>query len=224
MTEPESHESHASLGHKGGRTPEQLIIAALVLLILLVVKPWGTTPEVATAPGSAATAAPLTAAAPKPAELPCTGQAWLIEADTRWAGQVVRSWILADAVEATGPTDPAITLVVVAGQQVPAIGYCSPHRNESRARDRVTIYRLGSPVTEMRAQSVPSLREANTNGNGLFAPVPMARPTEWGAAEGWTAGRYVLRVDGPEGDRRWLGIEVRIVAVANASPAASITP
>ena len=63
MTEPVFHESHARIGHEPGRTPERLVIVALVLLVLVVIKPWGPTPEVATAPGPVLNVAPTTISA-----------------------------------------------------------------------------------------------------------------------------------------------------------------
>src|SRR6185369_5803305 len=56
--EPVLHESHVSIGHGPGRTPERLMIVGLVLLVLLVIKPWGATPEPATAPRPVASVAP----------------------------------------------------------------------------------------------------------------------------------------------------------------------
>src|SRR5262245_20832455 len=176
MSEPEFHEAHGSLGHERGRTPERLVIVALVLLIVLVVKPWGATPEPATAPG------PHVSVAPTPrvlsfAELPCTGMMWLVEADTRWGGQVVRSWILTDATLATGPADPKIKFVVVAAQQVQAIGYCPAYRDDSRPHDSVTIYRLAPTPAEVPTQLVRAPREADASANDLYAPATIPVPT-----------------------------------------------
>jgi hypothetical protein len=224
VTEPAFHESHVSIGHGAGRTPERLIVVGLVLLVVLIVKPWGATPEQATAPGPVASIAPT----PSPiafADLPCSGRMWLIEADTRWADQVVRSWILTDPSEASGPTDPSIKFVVVAAQQVLAIGYCPSYHDDQRPHDNLTIYRLEPTVSTVITTPVQVPREADAAANELFAP--MATPGPSGQAPGaaeWASGRYVIRIDGSAGYRRWLGVEVRLIAPGQASPAASASP
>jgi hypothetical protein len=223
-TEPVVHESHASIGHGSGRTPERLVIVGLVLLVLLVIKPWGPTPEPATAPGPVASVAP-TARPLSDAEMSCTGRMWLVEADTRWAGQIVRSWILTEAVEATGPSDPSIRFVVVAAQQVLAIGYCPSYDDATRPHDRLTIYRLDPEVSTVITTAVQVPRESDAAQNELF--VPMATPGPSGQAPGvttWAAGRYVMRIDGPDGSRRWLGVEVRLISAGMPSPASSPAP
>lgn len=224
MTEPVFHESHASLGREPGWTPERLVIGVVVLLVLLVLKPWGPTPEQATAPGPVASVAP-TAAALSFADLPCTGRMWLIEADTRWAGQIVRSWILTDAVEATGPTDPNIRFVVVAAQQVLAIGYCPSYHDDQRPHDRLTIYRLQPTVSTVITAPVQAPRETDAAADELFAP--MGTPGPSGQAPGiisWPPGRYVIRIDGVGGYRRWLGLEIRLISAGQPSPARSPAP
>ena len=232
MTEPVFHESHASIGHEPGRTPERLVIVALVALLILIVKPWGPTPEVATAPGPEASIAPTPEILPFSA-LPCTGRTWLIEADTRWAGDVVRSWILTDAVQATDPPIPSLRFVVVAAQQVVAIGYCPAYRDDTRPNDRVTIYRLtpssgpagpGETITEVATESVRAPQEADAAANDLFAPVAKPGPSGEGAQLSWGPGRYVMRIEGPDGYLRWLGLEVRLIGTGVQLPEASAAP
>lgn len=227
MTEPVFHESHARLGHEPGRTPERLVMVGLVLLVLLVIKPWGPTPEQATAPGPVASVAPT----PEPisfADLPCTGMSWLVEADTRWAGQIVRSWILTDAVEATGPTDPRIRFVVVAAEQVLAVGYCPSYLDDNRPHDRLTIYRLDPAVSTVATTTVHAPRDADAAANELFAPLGTPGPSGRQAGTvAWPSGRYVIRIDGSAGYQRWLGLEIRLIAPGQAptpSPASSRAP
>lgn len=224
MTEPVFHESHARIGHEPGRTPERLVIVGLVLLVLLVIKPWGPTPEVATAPGPVASVAP-TPEVLRFADLPCQGRMWLIEADTRWAGQVVRSWILTEADEATGPTDPRINFVVVAAQQVLAIGYCPSYRDDNRPHDRVTIYRLSPTVSEVPTTTVRVPQEADAAANELFAPVSTPGPSGGYAKQiSWGPGRYVMRIEGPGQYLRWLGLEIRLIGAGSLDPEGSVAP
>jgi len=224
MSEPQFHESRASLGHEPGRAPERLVIAGLILLVLLVVKPWGATPEVATAPGPVASVAP-TPETPRFNELPCAGRMWLVEADTRWGGEVVRSWMLTDAAQATSPTDSRIKFVVVAAQQVLSIGYCPAYRDDTRPHDSVTVYRLGPTVSVVQTELVRVPKEADAAANDLFAPVSTPGPSGAGARPiSWGPGRYVMRIEGPEGYLRWLGVEIRLVGVAPSDADGSIAP
>lgn len=224
MTEPVFHESRARIGHELGRTPERLVIVGLVLLVVLVIKPWGGTPEPATAPG------PVQEVAPTPeilgySDLPCSGQMWLIEADTRWAGETVRSWILTDAVEATGPTDPAIRFALVAAQQVLSVGYCPSYHDDQRPHSKLAIFRLLPTVSLVPTQSVRLEREAEASANDLLAPVPVPVPS--GGAPGipgWQSGRYVMRIEGPAGYERWLGFDIRLISAGTGSPASPTSP
>lgn len=228
MTEPEFHESHAAIGDGRGRSAERLVIVGLVVLLLLVVKPWGATPvvpETATAPGTLASAPP-TPGVPDFADPPCTGRSWLVEADTRWADQTVRSWTLTEAVQATGPTDPDIRFAVAAAQEVLAIGYCPSDRDDRRPQDSVTIYRLdptldpiGVTISPVNVAPVRHALDAQGATNELFAP--LATPGPGAQVErqvSWSPGRYVMRIEGPDGYLRWLGIEIRIIGVGEASP------
>jgi hypothetical protein len=219
MTEPVFHESRVRLGHEPGRTPERIVIVGLVLLVLLVVKPWGPTPEQATAPGPVASVAP-TPEILRYSDLPCSGRMWLIEADTRWAGQSVRSWILTDAVEATGPTDRSIRFVVVAAQQVLAVGYCPAYRDDQRPHSKLTIFRLLPTVALVPTRTVRVEREAEASANDLLAPAPLPVPSgQAGGTPGWQPGRYVMHIEGPAGYERWLGFEVRLISPGTGSPA-----
>ena len=223
MSEPEFHESHVSLGHERGRAPERLVLVAVALLVLLVIKPWGPTPEPATAPG------PVASLAPTPEilgfnELPCSGRMWLVEADTRWAGEIVRSWILTDSSPATGPTDPRIKFVVVAAQQVLSIGYCPAYRDDTRPHDTVTIYRLGPTVSVVPTELVRVPKDADAAANDLFAPRATPGPSVDGKPISWGPGRYVMRIQGPEGYLRWLGVEIRLIGGGLPDPGGSVAP
>jgi hypothetical protein len=224
MTEPVFHESRASIGHEPGRTPERLVVVGLVLLLVLVIKPWGQTPEPATGPGPAV----HVAATPEIltfSDLPCSGHMWLIEADTRWAGQTVRSWMLTDAVEATGPTDPSIRFVVVAAQQVLSVGYCPPYHDDQRPHSNLAIFRLQPTVQLVQTRTVRVEREAEASANDLLAPVPV--PVASGQARGipgWQPGRYVMHVEGPVGYERWLGFEIRLISSGMGSLASPSAP
>ena len=222
MTEPVFHESRASMGHERGRSADRLALVALAILIVLIIKPWGPTPEPAAAPLPPArpTATPALLA-----DLPCAGGLWLVEADTRWAGHTVRSWILTDAATATGPTDPAIPFVVVAGQQVLAVGYCPPYLDDRRPHEQLTIYRLTPTVSEVPTTIVRVPREAEAAANELFAPLSTPGPNGQAPRQvTWSPGRYVLRIETSGDYERWLGFEIRIIGLGTGAPTGSEKP
>jgi hypothetical protein len=214
MTETEkvAHETHVRIGREPGRGGERLAVVAFVLVFIAIVKPWGEAPAAETPaprqPGVAATA-PVSMG-----DHPCTGRRWLIQVDKRWADRTVRSWIMADDVEASGPTDPTISFVKVASPRVLGVGYCAALGDEGPRQTRLTFYRLGPPIEVVLADPVTIPAPAGPE-NVLFRPAATDRaPTQSGATpappEGWASGRYVLRIDGSDGYQRWLGLEIRI--------------
>jgi hypothetical protein len=220
MTDPAMHETRVKIGREAGRGAERIALVATVLVLIAVLKPWGATPV---AEPSVPQQAPAATQQPRvsPAETAlalehaCNNRSWLIQVDMLWPKRLVRSWILIDAVTASGPTDPGIPFVTVASPQVRAIGYC-PARDEGVPRDtRPTIYRLGPPVEVVKTDEVRAPRYAEGLDNVLYRPASAGRsPAPSGASPGpprWEAGRYVLRIDGPSGFQRWLGLEIRTV-------------
>jgi len=220
MTEPVQHESHARLDHRQGRTAERIAVVGAVLLLVAIVKPWGqpaATPEPARPARPAATGAVATDAGPV-AEPPCVSKHWLIEADERWGHDLVRTWVLTDAVEATGPLDPAIRFVPVAAHQVLSLGYCPSVDDEAGLHTKVTVYRLDPTLGIVAIVPYQMPREADAAANVLYRLAPRAAGSQSPDAVSWPTGRYVLRVDGPAGYRRWLGVDVMLILVPPSAP------
>ena len=228
MTEPVQHESHARIDHRVGRRAERIALVGGILLLIAIVKPWGQ-PAAAPEPARPARPAATTAAATagRVAEPPCLGLRWVIEADERWPGEVVRTWVLTDPVEATGPNDPAIRFVTVAAQQVLSLGYCPSIQDDAGPNSKVTVYRLdptpGHLVVPNIVATVPHQMpsEAEAAANVLYRLAPRLDSSPPPDAASWPTGRYVLRVDGPAGYRRWLGVDVLLIVLAPTAPAPS---
>jgi hypothetical protein len=224
-------ENRIVFGHAEGRRASRIAWIGIALLLLAFVKPWAPfrgdeAPARPDAPIVVATAGPTPFVPPM--EVPCVGGRWSVEADERWVGTVVRTWVLTDAVEASGPTDPAIRFVTVAAQQIISIGYCPPSGEAGGPDTRVTFFRLGVNVYEVPTTRFLMPPEAEAAANLLYRPMSarLVQPTTM-VPPSWSAGRYVMRIDGADGYRRWLGVDVRLVLtdlLGSAPPTPSRPP
>ncbi len=63
------------------------------------------------------------------------------------------------------------------------------------------------------AVTVPQF--SNASENVLFRPAVVATPAGTRAAgpASWTAGRYVMQIEGSDGYERWLGFDIRLISV-----------
>lgn len=127
---------------------------------------------------------------------------------------MVRSWILAQAVQASGPADPIITFVAVASPEVLGLGFCPAAGEGVPLDNRLTIYRLGERTEVVPIEAIPIARPGESE-NVLFRPTASGRsPAPSDSArepERWPSGRYVMQIDGPDGFQRWLGLEIQIL-------------
>lgn len=222
VVEPVVSDFRVTLGRGGRRRPERLAMAVGALLLVAIIKPWG--------PGRPAATAPPPRYTPIPTErvllsdLPCTGGQWLLEADERWAGAPLRTWTFTQAVEASGPLDPAISFVTIAAQQILAIGYCPSFWDDQRPHQRLTIYRLeNASFSTMDVAPVVVRRGVDAAANTLFRPAggpagASADPAMDGRIS-WPEGRYVMQISGPSTYERWLGFDIRLVSLSPTAPA-----
>ena len=151
---------------------------------------------------------------------------WRVIATEIWVDRTARTWKAIDAVEASGPDDPAIQMVLVTGEAVPRLGWCAPVVGPEipPVAARATIFALRSrrPVeltTRLLEPTEPG------SGGGVWAP-PDDRAAPPAATDSWPAGRYVIRIATPDGRfERWLGAKVLPPARERAAaPAALMDP
>ena len=196
---------------------QRLILTVLALIVVAVVKPWGTgppTPLGEEIPGPSPT--PTTRPVPRPpteldvvASFCLEPSGWRVYSVERWSGQQVRTWTALTPIRtATSPTDPRIPVVPVVSQAVLAIGYCSPvvgpEKPPAAASDR--LYRLTSATiggkVVVQAEAVSPLRIA-----------PSERASYLGAAyaplsgSSWADATYIVHIQGSDYSR-WFGIQV----------------
>jgi hypothetical protein len=216
MTEPVMHEAHVRIGREPGRGGERMALVISVLVLIAILKPWGTPPAaepIAPREPSNPGQSSVTPTEPvRVADHACNNLNWLIQVDMLWPRRLVRSWILTDAVVASGPTDPRIHFVTVASPEVRALGYCPARSDEVPPGTRPTFYRLGPPVELVATDSVTPPKSAEGPDNVLYRPAAASSsPSPSGASPApitWAGGRYVMRIDGPSGFQRWLGLEI----------------
>ena len=219
MADEGPREARVEIGHEPGRRADRIVIVGLVLVLIAIVKPWGATkpaePASRPLPTTEATAEP-TSTVPL-ADLPCVGGRWSIEADERWVGTVLRTWVLTDPIDVDLPSDSRITFVTVAAQQVISLGYCASFGDDAGPATQVTFFRLDPAPVVVPTTPFHMPPEAEAAANLLFRPDGAAVPGASGMSTmTWPAGRYVIRVDGPGGYRRMLGVDVRLVLVQAA--------
>jgi hypothetical protein len=216
----------------------RVIIAAVILIALALIKPWG-----AQAPGQGRTVVnpdgPEAAAAASPSQHPALPNPSLgpdeiaclhgleIVSLVRLSAWNIREWLPIVPTEASGPDDPRMTFAALDGGPVRAIGVC----NEGGDMDVGSGQAIaGHPAVvgawlvskHSRAPTAIRLTELKPLSHGVRTEDRLAhlyRPLKGYQQGTWPVGRYVLEVavtDTPsEVDRLWVGVEVGDVALAS---------
>ena len=132
---------------------------------------------------------------------------WRIASVESWARGLARVWRAATAVDAIGPSDPAIGRQRVAADRVVAIGFCAPVAGPEVAPALVTgeLVRFVGPAQVPVTVPVRDLDpRAAAPGGSLWIPAT-------GAASGsWPVGRYAIRLATPgDGWVRWIGFRIQ---------------
>jgi hypothetical protein len=182
----------------------------------------------------------------------CLGtDAWRIASVETWrlivAGEVevqqVRVWrAIAPIPAASGPLDPAIPRVVVAGTQVDALGWCAPGTGERPPRAPVVVTAWRISDDGLIAHPVAVRRVAPIAGDTAFAALyrevidctfDAAGFGQVGSGAGcsssagsrlaptWTAGQVIFRYASADGQTWWFGADVEILpapSLPGASP------
>jgi hypothetical protein len=196
-----------------GRLPGAAAALVVGLVLVAIVKPWGS-PDVPSSPALPAQVADASPATRTPRPSPddraelrehCFDPiGWRVFAREEGDRRTTRSWKSVDPVPtARGPRDARIPSVLVAAERIPALGYCAPARHGTSPPITATlaIWRLepdGTRVTRLRTRRFLPSRE--TILGGLYAAGPSSTDT-------WTSGRYVFAVRS-EGYERWWAVDV----------------
>lgn len=214
----------------GGERPASVVvIAAAVLVVVALVKPWGL-PASVNLPGAAPQRSPSASPTPAPTATPVTADTlvapfcfrpsgWRVFAAERWSDRDVRSWRSAETrANATGPGDPRIPVTPLASHWIMSLGYCAPVEGPERpgAAAAVTVYRIldGADAELLALRRLqPSLRASPLGA--VYAPPasPGGTAPTVGPGSGWQDGTYIFRIgdSASDGQARWLGVRIEIL-------------
>ncbi len=205
-----------------GRRTELLAAFAMVVLGLLVVKPWASqsavqrasssalplsspVPSIALLDGSGITPAGDALRSPAPSEIVCRGS-WELVSLTRLATWSVREWLPALPRAASGPTDPQLSPLQLADGPVRALGVCGDGTATGTAIFVRRSWRVDS-------EGSPSPVELQVQPDAAGAPPPdlaiLYRPAGVAPSQPWPNGRYVLELETPEGSQAgWMAVVI----------------
>jgi hypothetical protein len=227
MADEGPREVHVRIERREGRSAERIAWIAAIAIFVAMAKPWGSAgepPPVPVRPAPRQTPVAVASQRVVDPDLPCVGGRWSVEADQRWVGSVVvRAWILTDAVQATGPLDERIQFVTVAAEEIVAIGFCAPFHDVHDGA-AATFFRLDPSATPVETVPIAIGREAEAMPNVLYRPIPEVGASAVQAPTSWPSGRYVIRIDSPDGYRVWIGIDVRLIRMPSSTPASASPP
>lgn len=211
----------------GSSRPLGAAVAVMVLLlVLLVVKPWGgvaSLPRASADPGQSADPQERATRAPAPTpdairqdildRRQCQAHdAWQLITMERTGQTRTRSLISVDPVRADDPTDPRIETHVFYAAQLRAIGYCVPSTQPhdiAAYRAAVLLWRVDSPDQASVIKDTVVVDSSLASVGEVYLAPRAGR----GASSGWTPGRYVFEIQGPKlsGASDWFAIQFQRV-------------
>ena len=169
------------------RLPVRLAALAVVLIVLAVLKPWGTAPAIDSAPPSPAGPGPAASPAggsrfagatapgvgaapietPNPDAVECLEpDGWRIVTLQRASRRESRSWTVERPTIASGPDDPGIDSVRLSGEDLVEVGFCAAGQGVGRSPAVITgAWHLAANGTWQRQGVVP----VTIDGGGGFA-------------------------------------------------------
>lgn len=237
------HGTFAPVALTSGRPPvERWLLLIIALVVLAVIKPWGSAgdlndagpPGVAQLGGVGAGSSGLSLGQTSP---PSPGQRdriqalgvsfclesrlWLVASVERWRDQHIRVWrAMEPAVGPIGPEDSTIPIVSVVSDGVTELGWCAPTvgADASPGSVDITVWRRSASIAA--ALNVESSRPASrfaldrSSFGDLYRP-PTTAPSP--DSEVWPSGTYVFRYR-RDGQVRWFGVEVETRPARTPAP------
>lgn len=229
----------APVGRTDRRKPVASAVAAILLVVIAITKPWGAltieppgpaVPAVAAVGSgavatSAARATPTVTPFPSPVgdQIPCLAPAgWRLT--TLEVGPLgrSRSWIVVTPADVAGPLDPIASLDLRSGG-VLALGFCGPDASAAPSSSEIIgAWRVTSVGPGTQAAAAPlRLTAVPRVGSGqdavwatLYLP-PKAGAAPLGAAAnpevaGWPSGHYVFEVADHVTPPVWFALDLQV--------------
>jgi len=195
------------------RRPDRLIAAAVVLVVVAIVKPWGWLPALPDRPAPVVAAedpaapmspAPVPDPSAGPGEMLCPPAGWELMTLDRLADWSVRTWEPIAPVVASGPLDAAIPTVRLEADGVVGLGVCAPPTPTGATAGGPTglvagiaaVWRLDAPGRSAVPVAVGPIDSDRGDGAGHPAIARLVRPLVRSAST-WPEGRYVVELTAP---------------------------
>src|SRR5262245_10485259 len=205
------HRHHASQG----------LVAVVLVLAILIVKPWGEAPAGLPTPAEPrSSVAVRTPSSPTPTATPSRAGsevagicidvgAWLLASIELDRAQTIRVWrAIGQATSATGPLDPTIPLAQIRSDGVLGLGWCGPKDGPDAATEQADVQAWR--IDGRTATPIPLVATQGTVSSGFGA---LYRPID-PAATSWAPAVYVFRHVTSDGREHWF--RLRLLAKARA--------
>jgi hypothetical protein len=232
-----AHGSFAPVGLTNRRPPiERWAVTAIVILVVLVAKPWQSAEDHVgagpTAPPRATVQPTVTAAsdglddsaARSVAAFCLSTRSWLLASVERTVGhagdQRIHVWrVLEPAPAADGPDDPTIPTVSIVSEGLIELGWCAPTSGDERPSVPVSMttwVRTPTADQAVRITLDSSRPKSDTTPYGAIYRPPGKGPSS--KATAWPNGTYIFRYREADDRQRWFAIDVETRALASPAP------
>jgi hypothetical protein len=215
-------DSFAAVRMTGARPPLGRWVGVAVLLLgMVIVKPWGSDRAAPASPPAASRALAVAGEASVPAvatptvdtdsseravESICFNPlSWRVATVERWRDQTIRVWrAIEPRAVASGPEDGRVPITPLVSEGVIELGWCAPVDGAPRMAGNavVEVWRRtpsgAQPVTMSSQRPGP-----DTSPYGALYGAPAAPVVTL-----WNDGTYVFHQRAPNGDESWFGVDV----------------
>ena len=211
-------DSFAAVGITSGGPPlGRWAALAVLILVVAVVKPWGSTTirtpiratpvhrvEAASPTHAAPTVNPF-AAGPVIASICLDPPSWRIATTERWRDQTIRVWrAMVPRAIATGPEDSRVPITSLVSEGVIELGWCAPVLGNVRISGDAAVEVWRRTADGASRITMTSQRPGpGTSPYGALYGSPAAP-----LAALWNDGTYVFHHRAADGEESWFGVDV----------------
>ena len=220
-------DSFAAVRMTGGAPPiGRWAALVVILLVLAIVKPWGSNgvPPVSPAaadragtnPASVETTAQRTPAADAVSadaavqSICFNPLSWRVATVERWRDQTIRVWrAIEPRAVATGPEDGRVPITPLVSEGVIELGWCAPVDGAVRLAGHAVVEVWHRTPTGAQPVTMTSQRPGpGTSPYGALYGSPAAAVSAASVVTLWNDGTYVFHQRAPNGDDSWFGVDL----------------